>query len=94
MKDLILVLQKDGKEKNIPINKERLILGRDAECDFVLEGTEFSRKHVEIQYKSEKKKMKFLKKETAYRISMDFLMGNPHKTPIIIPIKANQAIIF
>ncbi|MEI7440564.1 MAG: FHA domain-containing protein [bacterium] len=53
MKDLILVLQKDGKEKNIPINKERLILGRDAECDFVLEGTEFSRKHVEIQYKSD-----------------------------------------
>lgn len=53
MKDLILVLQKDGKEKTIPINKERLILGRDAECDFVLEGTEFSRKHVEIQYKSD-----------------------------------------
>jgi pSer/pThr/pTyr-binding forkhead associated (FHA) protein len=51
MKDPILILSTEGKEKKIPLNKEKLFLGRDSECDLVLEGKDFSRKHVAIHYK-------------------------------------------
>jgi hypothetical protein len=51
MKDPVLILSFEGKEKKIPLNKEKIFLGRDAECDLVLEGKDFSRKHVAIHYK-------------------------------------------
>jgi len=51
MKDRLLVIQYEGKEKRIPLNKERIVLGRDADCDFVLNGNEFSRHHISIHFK-------------------------------------------
>jgi pSer/pThr/pTyr-binding forkhead associated (FHA) protein len=51
MKDPVLILTLKDKEKKLPLNKEKIILGRGNECDFVLEGKDFSRKHVAIHYK-------------------------------------------
>ena len=51
MKDPVLILTLNDKEKKLPLNKEKIILGRGNECDFVLEGKDFSRKHVAIHYK-------------------------------------------
>lgn len=51
MKDPVLVLTLDGNEKKLPLNKEKIILGRGNDCDFILEGKDFSRKHVAIHYK-------------------------------------------
>ena len=51
MKDPVLILSLDGNEKKIPLNKEKIFIGRDSECDLVLEGKDFSRKHVAVHYK-------------------------------------------
>lgn len=43
-----LILITDGSNKKYPIDKDRLIIGRDKACDIVLEDENISRQHVAI----------------------------------------------
>lgn len=43
-----ILLFRDGEERRIPLDKEKLIVGRDAGCDVVLADSNVSRKHAAI----------------------------------------------
>src|SRR3954465_15620597 len=48
MNKKILIIEKSGKSEKIPLNKEKLILGRDLSCDVHLDDNAISRKHAII----------------------------------------------
>lgn len=47
----VLLIFQDGEERRVPLDKERLIIGRDKSCDVVLTGNAVSRKHAAITHK-------------------------------------------
>lgn len=51
MKNRVLLIQRDSKEEVIPLNKDKIIIGRDPSCDVVWTDSEFSREHVAIHFK-------------------------------------------
>ena len=53
MKEKVLVIQRDANVEKIPLSKERLVIGRDSNCDVVWKEAEFSREHVAIHNKHE-----------------------------------------
>ncbi|MEZ4814720.1 MAG: FHA domain-containing protein [Bdellovibrionota bacterium] len=51
MKERILIIQRDANEESVPLNKEKLIIGRAESCDIVWNESEFSREHIAIHHK-------------------------------------------
>ncbi len=51
MKEKILIIHRDAKEERFPLNKERVLIGRDPSCDIVWKEAEFSREHIAIHFK-------------------------------------------
>ena len=48
IKTKILHIFKDGEEQRIPLDKEKIIIGRDKSCDIVLNHASISRKHAAL----------------------------------------------
>jgi pSer/pThr/pTyr-binding forkhead associated (FHA) protein len=51
MKEKVLVVTRDANEQRIPLNKEKIVFGRDSNCDVVWSDPEFSREHVAVHNK-------------------------------------------
>ncbi len=51
MSDKVLIIFKDGDERRVPIDRERIVLGRDPGCDVVLTDESVSRRHAAVHFK-------------------------------------------